>query len=424
MKILMLSWEYPPKNVGGLAQHVYHLSRALAKHGAEVNVITVGGDGVIPYEDREGVKVHRVTPYSLPAPDFRTWILHLNFSMLEYAVTLTNSLKSVDIVHAHDWLAAYAGRAVKHAFRLPLVATIHATEYGRNHGLHNDNQRYISDVEWWLTYEAWRVIVCSSYMEQELKGFFQLPADKITVVPNGVSIEDFSPKPGVSRPTYEKYIFFIGRLVREKGVQVLIDAAPRILARFPEARFIIAGTGPYEEHLRARTRELGLEHRVYFAGYVDDITRNRLYQQSSVAVFPSLYEPFGIVALEAMAARTPVVVSDTGGLSEIVEHGIDGLKCYVGSADSLADNITAVLGQPGLADRLRINGYEKVKNKYSWFAVAGKTLAVYEEVIRQSRRMAWHTDTWMAADPISALYDKIKSLGRTNLSGQRAQRVH
>jgi glycogen(starch) synthase len=419
VKILMLSWEYPPKNIGGLARHVYHLAKAMAKHGAEVHILTVGGHDSVPYEEQDGVKVHRIMPYSLSAPDFRTWIKHLNFGLLEYGVTLINSLKGVDIVHAHDWLVAFAGRALKHSFKIPMVATVHATEYGRNSGLHNDNQRYISDVEWWLTYEAWRVIVCSSYMERELKGFFQLPADKITVVSNGVSLEEFSTKYKLVGYGKEKYIFFIGRLVREKGVQVLIDAAPKILSRFPEARFIIAGTGPYEERLRAKVRECGVENRVYFAGYVNDEMRNKLYAQSNVAVFPSLYEPFGIVALEAMAVRTPVVVSDTGGLGEIVEHGIDGLKSYMGSPDSLADNIMAVLGDNELAEKLKVNGYQKARNIYSWFAVAGQTLDIYEEVILQSGRSDWHTDTWMAADPISALYNKVAGLGKENIFSQR-----
>ena len=419
MKILMLSWEYPPKNVGGLAQHVSHLSKALVRHGVEVHVVTVGGNEVVPYEECEGVKIHRVNTYSLSAPDFRTWILHLNFSLMEYAVTLINTIKNVDIIHAHDWLVAYTGRALKHAFQLPLVATIHATEYGRNHGLHNENQRYISDVEWWLTYEAWQVIVCSCYMKRELNGFFQLPGDKITVIPNGVNIEDYQLKVN-SIQGYEKYIFFIGRLVREKGIQVLIDAAPKILKTFPEARFIIAGTGPYEEQLRARVREQRLEHRVHFAGYVNDQLRNKLYKQSSVAVFPSLYEPFGIVALEAMAAGTPVVVSDTGGLGEIVDHGSDGLKCYVGSPDSLADNIMAVLGNQSFAEQLRTNGYAKAKNKYSWSSIAKRTTDVYEQVIRRSGKNDWHTDTWMASDPISALYDKIKNISKSSIFSQRA----
>jgi len=419
VKLIMLSWEYPPKSVGGLAQHVYHLSRALARHGVKVNVITVGGEGTEPYEEQDGVRVHRVVPYSLPAPDFRTWILHLNFSMVEYAITLINSIKGADIIHAHDWLAAYAGRALKHSFGIPLVATIHATEFGRNHGLHNDTQRYISDVEWWLTYESWRVIVCSAYMEKELRAFFQLPHDKIRVIPNGVNADEFGVKiAGIRRPR-EKYVFFIGRLVREKGVQVLIDAAPKILASFPEARFIIAGTGPYEEHLRIKVRERGLEHRFYFAGYIDDETRNRLYAQSSVAVFPSLYEPFGIVALEAMAAGTPAVVTDTGGLSEIVEHGFDGLKCYVNSPNSLADNVMAILGDPEMAEKLRVNGHEKARNKYSWFAVAGRTAEVYEQVIRQAKRSGWYTDTWRASDPVTALYGRIKNFGQAGVPNQR-----
>lgn len=419
MKILMLSWEYPPKNVGGLAQHVSHLSRALVKHGVEVHVVTAGGDGAVPYEECDGVKVHRVNTYSLSAPDFRTWVLHLNFSLLEYTVTLINTLKNVDVIHAHDWLVAYTGRAAKHAFQLPLIATIHATEYGRNHGLHNEDQRYISDVEWWLTYEAWQVIVCSTYMKRELNGFFELPADKISVIPNGINVEDYQMKANTN-PGHEKYVFFIGRLVREKGVQVLIDAAPKILHTFPEARFIIAGTGPYEEQLRARVREHRLEHRFHFAGYVNDQLRIKLYKQSSVAVFPSLYEPFGIVALEAMAAGTPLVVADTGGLGEIVEHGIDGLKCYVGSPDSLADNIMAVLGNRSFAERLKNSAYAKARDKYSWFEIAKQTIAVYENVIRQSTKNEWHTDTWMASDPISALYDKIRNLSKKSIFVQRA----
>lgn len=422
MKILMLSWEYPPQSVGGLAQHVYHLSRAVAKHGVEVHVVTIGGKDALPYEEQDGVKIHRVFPYQLESPDFRTWILHLNFSLLEYAVTLVNSLKGVDVIHAHDWLVAYAGRALKHAFNTPLIATIHATEYGRNHGLHNDNQRYISNVEWWLTYESWKVIVCSYYMERELKGFFGIPDDKLAVIPNGVDPDAFVIKKGAKalKNQEEKYVFFIGRLVREKGVHILIEAAPKILSVFPQARFIIAGTGPYEQELKNLARAKQLEHRIHFAGYVNDDDRNQLYNQSSVAVFPSLYEPFGIVALEAMAAKVPVVVSDTGGLSEIVEHGIDGLKCYCDSPNSLADNIMAILGNDELAQRIKRKGYEKAVHQFNWFHIATKTIQCYENVMEQSRRSDWHTDTWSASDPISALYGRIKKIGATNLFSQRA----
>ncbi|MDN5294346.1 MAG: hypothetical protein PWQ31_1651 [Eubacteriales bacterium] len=398
MKILMFSWEYPPRNVGGLARHVYYLARALVRQGVAIHVITVGEDDLPPYRKEAGVEVHRVRPYHLPAPDFRTWVLHLNLAMLEYAGRLLRAEK-VDAVHAHDWLVAYAGRAVKHGWRLPLLATIHATERGRNQGLYTDEQRYISDVEWWLTYEAWRVIVCSHYMKGELEGFFQVPADKIRVIPNGVEVEEFRYRwqdlEEVRRryaPYGEKIVFFVGRLVQEKGVHLLIEAAPRILAVYPGTRFLIAGQGPREEYLKHLTFSRGLGDRFLFLGYVEDRVRDLLYRVADVAVFPSLYEPFGIVALEAMALGTPVVVSDTGGFAEIVNHGVNGMKFYNGSAQSLADNVLTVLGSAELRERLRAEGLKTVREKYSWDAVARKTAGVYREVLREFSRVSWEEE--------------------------------
>jgi len=249
MRILMFSWEYPPRSVGGLAQHVYDLTTALAMAGDEVHLITIGDANSKEHEEVGGVFVYRLQPYNLSAPDFLTWILQLNLRMVEYAVPLVNSMDEIDLVHAHDWLVAYAGRALKQAYRKPLIATIHATEYGRNQGLHNDIQRYISDVEWWLTYESWRVIVCSHYMEQELKRVFQLPADKMRIVPNGVDLGRYQRRnvEHLSRDHYaapsEKIVFFVGRLVQEKGAQILLDAVPKVLQYYSDVKFIIAGKG-------------------------------------------------------------------------------------------------------------------------------------------------------------------------------------
>ncbi|NPV26172.1 MAG: glycosyltransferase family 4 protein [Firmicutes bacterium] len=418
MQILMLSWEYPPRSVGGLGQHVYELSRALSRQGQEVHVITCGIEGAAPFEVVDGVKVHRVQPYTLHAPDLITWVLQLNLSMLEYAIRLINTGGGVDLIHAHDWLTAYAGRALKHAYRLPLVATIHATEYGRNHGLHNDQQRYISGVEWWLTYEAWRVICCSYYMKNEVKGVFQLPDDKIRVIPNGVNPQNFvvSENEPYNRDDYahpsEKIVFYVGRLVHEKGVQVLLEAAPKILASYPRTKFIIAGRGPNENYLKHRAQELGISNSVYFTGYIDDQTRNRLYSYANVAVFPSLYEPFGIVALEAMAARTPVVVSDTGGLAEIIEEGVDGLKAHPGSSDSLAARILEILYQPHLGQRLREKAYSKVVRHFNWEEIAEQTMALYQEVRIQYAKSIWA--------PPNALENALKhsSRYRTNRVGE------
>ena len=244
-------------------------------------------------------------------------------------------------------------------------------------------------MEWWLGYEAWRVIHCSRFMGGELRQIFQLPQDKLRMIPNGVFPGDFAaePPPPGFREQYaapdEKILFHVGRLVREKGLDVLLEAMPHILARFPQAKLVIAGRGGHEEELKEHAQRLGIYHRIYFAGYIDDKTRNWLYRLADAAVFPSLYEPFGIVALEAMAAGTPPVVSDTGGLSEVVEHGRNGLKARTGNPLSLAENILWMLLYPHRAARLRHQAYEDVQKLYGWDDIAVETQRVYHEVLAE-----------------------------------------
>ncbi|RJQ05999.1 MAG: glycosyltransferase family 1 protein, partial [Bacillota bacterium] len=203
MRVLVLTWEYPPVSVGGLARHVRYLVAELARRGHLVDVVTQGGHGAPDSEESrvgDGVlRVTRRTAYALSPLDFLHWVHQLNYGLIEAVMGLAMAgdggagpaaSPPFDIVHAHDWLVAFAARAAKHAYRVPLVATIHATEAGRHHGIHNPWQRYISEIEWWLTYEAWRVICCSGYMESELSGQFQLPGDKIRVIPNGIDPGD------------------------------------------------------------------------------------------------------------------------------------------------------------------------------------------------------------------------------------------
>jgi len=399
MRIVMLSWEYPPKVVGGIAPHVYDLTSYLASLGEEIHLITCGEPGIPEYEQVNGVNVYRVNPYQISSPDFVTWVVQLNAAMLEKAISLLNFLEDVHLVHAHDWLVAYASRVLKYAYHLPLIATIHATEYGRNYGLHNNTQRHISDVEWWLSYESWRIICCSDYMKDEVQRVFQVPEDKIRVIPNGVEPSRFAIQENKAQREFyaapnEQIVFYVGRLVREKGVQVLLDAIPKILFHCPKTKFIIAGKGPHEEELRRQASLLHVWQRIYFTGYIDNELRNSLYSWADVAVFPSLYEPFGIVALEAMAALTPVVVSDTGGLMEIVSHGVDGLKAYPGNSDSLADMIIAVLKDPMLGERLRTNAFRKVQKKFNWRQIALLTRDVYREVANEYRHSSWPESQW------------------------------
>ncbi|MFZ5642124.1 MAG: glycosyltransferase family 4 protein [Bacillota bacterium] len=395
MRVIMLSWEYPPKSVGGLAQHVFDLTKALAEIGEEVHLVTIGSNDAPDFETVNGVKVYRVYPYNVSSLDFANWVTQLNVAILEKAVSVMNDIGNFHIVHGHDWLVAYAARALKHAFRIPLVATIHATEYGRNYGLHNNMQRHISDVEWWLIYESWKVICCSKYMRGELQCVFQVPDDKLSIIPNGVNTDAFRMKSNnYNRGEYaspnEQIVLYVGRLVREKGVQVFIDAMPHILKYRPATKFIIAGKGPHQNDLRNQSAALGVSDRVYFTGYVNDELRNSLYNWADVAVIPSLYEPFGIVALEAMAAGTPLVISDTGGLSEIIQHRVDGLKAYTGNSQSLADMVIWMLNDRSMAEKMKNKAFEKVRKEYSWTEIARQTRETYRDILDSRRNAAWY----------------------------------
>ncbi|MGE5557132.1 MAG: glycosyltransferase family 4 protein [Bacillota bacterium] len=392
MRVFMLSWEYPPKIVGGIARHVQDLSRALSKAGHEITVFTSETPNIPSVRNDYQVRVHCVPNQTPPSMDFLTWVLHLNFSMVSAAIPLMND-SLPDIIHVHDWLTMYAGRVLKFAYKVPLVGTIHATEYGRNNGLHTSLQRYISDMEWTLAYDSWKVICCSREMQQEIRNIFQVPEDKLKVIPNGVDSSNFKRMANLRRSNYaadqEKIVFFIGRLVREKGVSVLLEAVPLVLAAYPAVKFVISGTGPLSEILHARAKDLNIYHRIFFTGFIDDPERNFLYRVADVSVFPSLYEPFGIVALESMAAGTPVVVSDTGGLSSIVKHGLNGLKSYAGDPRSLADNIVWALEHPGEMTKMAQKARREVKTIYNWDNISSRTLAVYQQVTQEYQKSDW-----------------------------------
>ncbi|MCH5139053.1 glycosyltransferase family 4 protein [Clostridiaceae bacterium UIB06] len=399
MKILMLSWEYPPKNVGGLSNHVYYLSQALSKMGHEIHVITCE-EGTAPLQENDnGVFVHRVTPYKIDTGDFAKWVMQLNFAMIEEAIKTITAGGKFDIIHAHDWLSAFSAKTLKSSFKIPTVCTIHATEYGRNGGIRTDMQKYISSTEWFLSYEAWKVVACSNYMRHQISKIFSVPWEKIWVIPNGVEPEKFDFKFDWLnfRRKYardeEKIIFYIGRHVFEKGIHLLIESAQGIISRYNNSKFVIAGTGPMTNELKHRVRQMGIESKFVFTGYMSDEDRDKLYRVANIAVFPSLYEPFGIVALEAMAAGCPVVVSDTGGLGEIVEHKVNGLKTINGSSESIIDNISQLLYNDELANRIKENAMKCVYEKYTWNKIAETTICMYNWVKDEAKGTEWEIRT-------------------------------
>lgn len=394
MRICMLSWEYPPRIVGGIARHVEEISEALASQGHEIHVITADHPNTAEYEHRKGVHIHRVKnqPSQDQTTDFTTWIMHLNIGMLQQAIRL-HLHQPFDMVHAHDWLVGQAAITMKQSLGVPMMATIHATEAGRNQGIHNKIQSYINQQEWLLTYEAFRVIVCSDYMRREVQHNFALPADKVDIIPNGIDYSKFAfdfPNGLEFRRRFamdhEKIVLFVGRMVPEKGAQVLVEAAPKVLSQYRDAKFVVVGKGGFLPEIKARAAALGIKNKILFTGYVDDAALLRLYRVADVDVVPSLYEPFGIVALEGMGAKLPTVVAETGGLAEIVDHTRTGITTHPGDSKSLAWGIIEVLKNPEYAHYLGQNAFHKVERVYNWQHIARATTGVYERVLHQAGR--------------------------------------
>ena len=397
LTVMMLTWEFPPRIIGGISPHVYYLSKSLARNGIKVYVVTCDFPGAPQHEVVDGVEIFRIDSYKNPSPDFATWVFLMNVNMQKEAAALVNSLDGkVDVFHAHDWLVANAGIGLKHVFRKPLLATMHSTEIGRRNGIHFDYERMIHETEAWLTYEAWRVICCSDYMVSHVKWAFGLPTDKLVMVPNGVDAEAYAKIGNDDLSRFrskfalpeEKIVLFVGRLVHEKGVHVLVNAVSKILEKV-NAKFIIVGNGYMKEQLSNIVKNMGFAHKVMFTGFVDDETLKKLQKCADVSVVPSLFEPFGIVAIEAMAAKSPVVVSDTGGLSEIVEHDVTGVKVYADNPESLAWGITKVLTDDSYANWLRNNAYKRVQEKYDWNKNAQQTKTIYNNVLTECSKSLW-----------------------------------
>ena len=397
MRVLMLSWEYPPNVVGGLGKHVAELVPALLRRGAEIHIVTpkTSEKGS---ETQGNLHVHRVDrPWGTPASFYeQAWQTNTCLESACDAVIAEHG--PFDVLHNHDWLTTFAATAVKHRHKLPLVATIHATERGRGRGfLHGEQSERINDAEWSLAYDAWRVIVCTEYMRQEVHDFFDTPQDKIDVIPNGVDPSPFRKLDGVDLTAfrsrfalpYERIVFAVGRIVYEKGVETLVRCAPEVLRQVPDAKFLIAGKGPELEHLRQVVAGLGIESKVRLLGFISDEDRNKLYRVADCAAFPSLYEPFGIVALEAMAARVPVVVSKVGGLQEVVQHAETGITVYPDNPGSCAWGIVHTLQHPEWAQQRVENAYRKVETVYSWDTIAKQTMGVYRQVVRERANTAW-----------------------------------
>ncbi|HEY5197831.1 MAG TPA: glycosyltransferase family 4 protein [Solirubrobacteraceae bacterium] len=395
--VLILSWEYPPIVEGGLARHVGKLSEGLAAAGFDVHVLTRGGRAAPAGGDRGGVSVHRIRASAWPAdPDrFVAWVGRMNRALLEAGTELAERF-DFDLIHGHDWLVADAVEGLADRLDRPLVMTIHATEYGRHQGwIVGQPQPRIHEAERRIVHRADRVIACSEFMAGHIADVLSADESRIRVIPNGVDPSDLAaPEPETLERMRSRFagpdeplVLMVGRLVYEKGFQVGLEAVGRLIRQRPGLRFVIAGTGIYETELKAEASRLGLDRQGSFLGWVGDDLLGSLYRIADVCVVPSIYEPAGLVALEAMTCGCPCVVADTGGLREAVCHGKTGLRFAVRDPDSLASMVELVLGDRQLREGVVHAGRDQVACS-DWAPAARATAAAYGELLDARRPIA------------------------------------
>jgi glycogen(starch) synthase len=391
VRVLILSWEFPPIVEGGLARHVRKLTEQLAAAGHDVHALTRGGDHAPAEEERHGVTVHRVREPAFPRDDldaFLAWIAQMNADMLAAGSELLERFE-FDLLHSHDWLVATAAQRLAARMDVPWVVTVHATEHGRHQGwVDKHPQSHIHAAEKRMVHRADRVIACSNYMQGHIADVFELPQTAVTVIPNGIDPADLHVPGNLAelRRRYtgddEKLVLLAGRLVYEKGFQVALDALPQVIERVGKVRFLVAGTGTHEEELKAQATRLGLDRHGSFAGWLGDDALHGLYRIADLCVIPSLYEPFGLVALEAMASGCPCVAADTGGLREVVPRDV-GLRFRSADAAALARTIERVLTDATLRDRLIAEGREHVL-RFDWADVAQATASLYDDLLESA----------------------------------------
>jgi glycogen(starch) synthase len=392
-RVLLLSWEYPPVIEGGLARHVRKLAEALVRQGVSVDVLTRGvADGPQPgqpgVDELAGVTIHRVREPSWPRDldRFVAWVERMNSDMLAAGEALAEEY-SYDLIHGHDWLVAQAAVALSQRAGIPYVTTIHATEHGRHQGwVQDEPQAHIHAVERWMAQRADAVIVCSYYMRGHVADIFDIDERRIVVIPNGIDPSELRPAGDLqalrgrfAQPS-EKLVLFVGRLVYEKGFQLALDALPGVVERVENVRFLVAGSGTHENELKAQAERLGLSEHGSFLGWIGDDVLHSLYRIADLCVVPSIYEPFGLVALEAMASGCPCIVADTGGLREVVPVGERvGLRFNGGDAEHLGVMIERLLVDEPLRERLVTEASEHVL-RFDWDDIAQRTRGVYSQL--------------------------------------------
>jgi glycosyltransferase involved in cell wall biosynthesis len=384
MKIGLLSWESLHSiPVGGVGTHVTELGAALERKGHEVHVFTRIGPGQRQYERIHGVHYHRC-PFE-PNSNFVDEINSMCRSFVQHLMAAEDIGGPFHVVHAHDWLVANAMIWIQQGRGRRGILTIHSTEYGRCgnnlQGGQSERIRYQEDAG---AQRADRVIAVSDALKNEIQSMYHLPEWKISTIYNGVNTANFDGwiEPAEVKRRYgigpvDPTVLFVGRLVQQKGPDLLIESIPAILEYYPRAKFLFAGDGDLRKPVELRARQLGVLHATRFVGFQTNGTLADLYKACDVVCVPSRNEPFGIVILEAWSAGKPVVCTKNGGPEEFVWHNVTGLKVNA-NPDSIAWGLGTLFRDFEWGRWMGRNGRIAAETAFTWDAIAEQTLAVYQ----------------------------------------------
>jgi glycogen synthase len=401
MKVTLLSMEYPPNIYGGVGVHVGNMAAALSKL-MDVEVRTKGAGGRGPRAGRrvqgaggrgpgKGVVVRRYPAPGTrhPAPDFQPALdaLRLDFEMV-------SDRMDCDIVHTHTWYMNMAGALAKKLYGVPAVATVHSLEPLRPWKAQQLGRGY--ELSKWMEREGLcacdRVIAVSEGMKKDIMKCYPIPSSRISVVHNGIDPAVYTRreegggsgngagrmlrKHGIRKP----YVLFVGRLTRQKGVFDLLEASKKFA---PGTQLVLATGKPDEPNILDDLKKAvkGRGDVVWINSMLGQAETIALYSGAAVSVTPSVYEPFGIVVLEAMACGSPVVASAVGGIKEIVQSGQSGLLVPPADPKRLSEAVNRLLGDAGLGRKLAVNARRRVERHFSWESAARRTFEIYKRIL-------------------------------------------
>ena len=373
MKIAMIGWEYPPFKVGGLGTHCYGLTKGLADKGVkidfympktnnnvisknnQINIIEVGESNILPYD--------RPEDKAIGGQFFE--------SVYRYNDLLVSKINGkYDLIHGHDWLTMKAGIRLKEKLCVPLVFTIHSTEYDRSGGI-NPNQWFI-DIEREGMKSADQLIAVSEFTKKIMIEKYGIPSEKIKVIHNAVN--------PLGKGKKQKIVLFLGRLTIQKGPEFFLKTAKRVLELEKNVKFVVAGSGDMLPRLIDQAMDMKIGNKIIFTGKLTEDEVKHIYRIASVYVMPSVSEPFGITALEAISAGTPTIVSKASGVSEAFKNCF---KVDYWDTDETANKIIALLRYLPLSETIAKNGSDEIK-MFTWDSVAQQTIKQYQNIIQHS----------------------------------------